>query len=307
MSDIDLHALSESYGRLFVGCELVVPGVNRTYRLTEGADTYYLRLYRPIGRSAAEIAAEIAFEMRLLREVRPTLGIDVARPFRTIDEADCAWITFEGAERAAGLFQALDGRPIADDPEDVSLFGSALAKLHGALTVIETGGARPLDPALLCAQCVASLAQLPGSEAAWHAVDRFRAEMVGDPAARDLPSGLCHGDARLANAVARDGTVGFFDFDDCGCGPYLLDLGTAVWHFVRGDPGKSAALVAALLAGYEQIRPLSGKERQALPHFVKLAEVRALLFLANFCVLTDDLWLRVLDQATNLLRRELVF
>lgn len=303
MSDIDLRALSESYGRSFASCELKVPGVNRTYRLTEGADTYYLRLYRPIGRSAAEIA----FEMRLLREVRPTPGIDVARPFRTIDGADCAWITFEGVERAAGLFQALDGRPIADDPGDVKLFGSALAKLHGALTVIEAGGARPLDPASLCAQCVVSLARFPGSEAAWHAIDRCRAEMIGDPAARDLPMGLCHGDARLANAVARDGTVGFFDFDDCGCGPYLLDLGTAVWHFVRGDPGKTAALAAALLAGYEHIRPLSAKERQALPHFVKLGEVRALLFLAKFCVLKDDLWLHVLDQATNLLHRELAF
>jgi Ser/Thr protein kinase RdoA (MazF antagonist) len=303
MSDIDLYALSESYGRLFASCELMVPGVNRTYRLTVGADTYYLRLYRPIGRSAAEIA----FEMRLLRQVRPTRGIDVARPFRTIDGADCAWITFEGVERAAGLFQGLDGRPIADDPEDVKLFGSALAKLHGALTAIEASGARPLDPASLCAKSVVSLARIPGSEAAWHAIDRCRAEMIADPAARDLPSGLCHGDARLANAVARYGTVGFFDFDDCGCGPYLLDLGTAVWHFVRSDPGKTAALVAALLAGYEQIRPFSRKERQALPHFVKLAEVRALLFLADFCVLTDDLWLRVLDQATNLLQRELVF
>ncbi len=122
-------------------------------------------------------------------------------------------------ERAAGLFQGLDGRPIADNPEDVTLFGSGLAKLHRALAAIEVGGARPLDPASLCSQCVTSLARIPESKDAWHAVDRCRAEMVGDPATHDLPSGNCHGDARLANAVIRDSTVGFFDFDDCGYGP----------------------------------------------------------------------------------------
>lgn len=58
---------------------------------------------------------------------------------------------------------------------------------------------------------------------------------------------------------------------------------------------------------YERIRPLAGTERRALPHFVSLAEVRALLFLAEFCILAGDLWPHVLDQATNLLDRELIF
>lgn len=303
MSDIDLHTLSRCYGRVFAGCELVVPGANRTYRLSADEDAYYLRLYRPIGRSAAEIA----FEMCLLREVQLTPGINVARPIQTVDGADCARVLFNGVDRASGLFHALDGRPMANDPEDVALFGSALAKLHGALAGIKAGGARPLDLATLCSHPSVALANIPGSEAARSAVDRCRAGMLGDPTAHGLPSGYCHGDARLANALACNGTVGFFDFDDCGYGPYLLDLGTAAWHFVRSDPAKTAALVAALLAGYERIRPLSGVERRALPHFIKLAEVRALLFLAEFCVIADDLWLRVFDQATNLLDRELSF
>ncbi|MBA9071481.1 Ser/Thr protein kinase RdoA (MazF antagonist) [Methylobacterium sp. RAS18] len=303
MSDIDLHALSQCYGRVFAGCELVVPGANRTYRLTAGGDAYYLRLYRPIGRSATEIA----FEMCLLREVQPILGIDVARPIYTVDGTDCTRVLFDGVDRAAGLFHALDGRPLSNNPEDVALFGSALAKLHRALARIDGGGARLLNPATLCAHSAVSLARIPGSEPVRRAVDRCRAEMLGDPAVHDLPSGNCHGDARLANVVAWDGTVGFFDFDDCGYGPYLLDLGTAAWHFVRGDPAKTAALIASLLAGYERVRPLSEAERQALPHFVKLAEIRALLFLAEFCSLTDDLWPRVLDRATTVLDSELRF
>ncbi len=127
MSDIDLRALSQRYGRVFANCSLVVPGANRTYSLTADDNAYYLRLYRPTGRSAAEIR----FEMRLLHEVRLTPGIDVARPIPTVDGQDCARVPFDGVDRVAGLFHALDGRPIADAPEDVVLFGSALAQLHG--------------------------------------------------------------------------------------------------------------------------------------------------------------------------------
>jgi len=190
-------------------------------------------------------------------------------------------VLFDSVDRMAGLFHALDGRPIADDPEDVALFGSALARLHGALSGIEAGGVRPLNPTTLCAHPAASLAGINGSDSVRHAIDRCRAEMLSDPATHDLPSGNCHGDARLANAIAQDGTIGFFDFDDCGHGPYVLDLGTAIWHFVRGGPAK-AALIAALLGGYERVCPLSEAERRALPQFVKLAEIRALLFLAEF-------------------------
>ncbi|WP_407529707.1 phosphotransferase enzyme family protein [Methylobacterium oryzisoli] len=301
MSDIDLHDLSRCYGRAFAGCELVVPGVNRTYRLAAGDDLYYLRLYRPVGRSPAEIA----FELRLLREVRPTSGIDVARPIRTVHGADCAQVAFGGVDRVACLFQALEGRPVTYDPDDVTLFGAALAKLHGALAGIDGGEVRPLNPEALCVRAAAALTGVAGSEAARRAIDRCRTELLGDPAPHDLPSGNCHGDAWSANAVVQGGTVGFLDFDDCGYGPYLLDLGTAAWHLVVREQPRAGALIAALLAGYETGRALSEAERQALPCYVKLAEIRALLFLAEFCTLADGLWPRALDRATNLLEREL--
>jgi Ser/Thr protein kinase RdoA (MazF antagonist) len=301
MSDIGLHDLSRCYGRSFTSCELVVPALSRTYRLVADDGIFYLRLYRPIGRSPAEIA----FEIRLQREVRPTPGLDVAQPIRTVDDADCACLSFEGVNRTAGLFQALDGRPIANEPADVALFGSALAKLHGALAEIDGGDVRPLDPVPLCARSLVSLTKIPNSATIRRAVERCRAEMLADPTMQGLPSGNCHGDARLANAVIRDGSVGFFDFDDCGYGPYLIDLGTAVWHFAVGEPSRTEALIAAILEGYEKERPLSPAERRALPHFVRLAQIRALLFLAEFCVLERDLWEAVFGRATNLLERDL--
>lgn len=302
MSDIDLHYLARRYGQAFTGCTLTVSGANRTYRLIADRNcSYYLRLYRPAGRTRAEIA----FELRLLREARPIPGIDVARPIRTVDGADCVHLPFDNARRTACLFQALDGRPLTDSHQDAALFGSALAKLHAALVGIDGGAARPLDPAALCMLANAWVRSIPGSDTVRGAIAHCRDAILGDSATYSLPSGNCHGDARMANAVVRDGTVGFFDFDDCGCGPYLLDLGTAAWHFLDGDPSRTEALVTALLTGYERDRPLSGVERRALPHFVKLAEVRALLFLAGFCTPAHELWPRAFDRATSLLMREL--
>ncbi|PXW61345.1 hypothetical protein [Methylobacterium sp. B4] len=108
---------------------MVVPGVNRTDRLAAGGEVYDLRLYRPVGRSPAEMA----FVLRLLREARPIPGIDAARPIRTVDGADRLQVPFGGVGRTAGLFEALERRPITKDPEDAALFGSALATLHRAL------------------------------------------------------------------------------------------------------------------------------------------------------------------------------
>lgn len=142
VSEIDLVHLSKCYGLAFIGCALVVSGGNRTYRLATEGKAYYLRLYSLTRRSPAEIA----FELRLLREVRPTPGIDVARPIRTAEGADCASIVFEGVTRAACLFQALDGRAVGYELGDMALFGAALAKLHDALAGIKGGEARLLDP-----------------------------------------------------------------------------------------------------------------------------------------------------------------
>jgi Ser/Thr protein kinase RdoA (MazF antagonist) len=61
--------------------------------------------------------------------------------------------------------------------------------------------------------------------------------------------GLIHADTRLANLLVHQGTTAIIDFDDCGLGWYLYDLGTSV-SFFEDDPAVPA-LVAAWLAGYQ--------------------------------------------------------
>src|SRR3954467_11927531 len=102
--------------------------------------------------------------------------------------------------------------------------------------------------------------------------------------------GLVHADMRLANLIvdlddpARPGQDGpsapsrevtVIDFDDCGFGLYLYDLGSSL-SFIEDDP-RVPELIDAWVAGYREVGSLSEEEVAELPTFVLL---RRLLLVA---------------------------
>lgn len=88
--------------------------------------------------------------------------------------------------------------------------------------------------------------------------------------------GLVHADLRLANLlVGGAGEVNVIDFDDCGFGWYLYDLGSSL-SFIEDDP-RVPELIDAWVAGYTRVVPLSAQERAELATFVLL---RRLLLVA---------------------------
>jgi Ser/Thr protein kinase RdoA (MazF antagonist) len=120
-----------------------------------------------------------------------------------------------------------------------------------------------------------------------------------------LVSGICHGDPWTGNARVQNGKTVFFDFDDFGHGPFVLDLSTAAWHFAHEESVQNEAMTKALISGYAKVRPLSGPELEALPIFIKLNEVRSLLFLARYCVLSNEMWTRAFEGAKELFSQSL--
>ena len=303
MDDLDLECLSLRYGCSFDRAERVVAGVNRTYRLSSGAQHHYLRMYRPTGRSRAEIA----FELRLLRQCRPTPGIDVARPIATSDGADLISLSFGSQPRYGCLFTALEGRPLTHASDDMKRFGSSIAKLHGALSGIVGSETRPLDPLTLCRRAIEALESIANTAPTRRAIEAWCGPAFGDATRYHLPSGNCHGDAWAGNAVVQGSDVGFLDFDDCGHGPYVIDLGTAAWHLIAQDGPAAEAHLAALISGYEEVRTLEEDERRRLFDFVKLAEVRSMLFLAAFNLLDEQQWQHTFARAQALFARERPF
>jgi Ser/Thr protein kinase RdoA (MazF antagonist) len=88
--------------------------------------------------------------------------------------------------------------------------------------------------------------------------------------------GLIHADMRLANLIVdSDAAVSVIDFDDCGFGWYMYDLGSSV-SFIEHYP-QVPEMIDAWVRGYRAEAPLSAVEAAELPTFVLL---RRLLLVA---------------------------
>ncbi|SDJ04229.1 Ser/Thr protein kinase RdoA involved in Cpx stress response, MazF antagonist [Actinokineospora alba] len=71
--------------------------------------------------------------------------------------------------------------------------------------------------------------------------------------------GMVHADFTPENVLVRDGQMTIIDFDDSGPGYYVFDLATAAFFYLPHRRGEE--IVASLLAGYEEVRPLTDVDR----------------------------------------------
>lgn len=294
MSDIDREKLSYRYGRSFTDIDVVVGGVNRTYRVLAGEDVFYLRLYRSFGRPLSQITAEAS----LLTRFPDNPHVGVSRPVATTDGAYVIELGWNDEQRHACLFQSAEGEQIElNNAAHMGRFGASIASVHLAMPAVIHGEVRELDPIAIVHDTLRALRELPQSGEVVEAIRDDYLPSLLRLDLRGLVSGLCHGDPWTGNARFQNGKTVFFDFDDIGHGPFVLDLSTAAWHFAHEESAQNDAMTKALITGYEKVRPLSMPELEALPLFIKLAEVRSLLFLARYCVLSDKMWTKAFEGA----------
>ncbi len=121
------------------------------------------------------------------------------------------------------------------------------------------------------------------SSASDHAVLERAAAMVGERLAAfgKSPSrwGLIHADLRLANLLVYDDEIRVIDFDDCGFGWYLHDLGTAL-SFIE-DRADKDELIDHWMAGYRRYRRLSAEEIVMIPTFIMLRRLQLLAWIGS--------------------------
>ncbi|CAN5463490.1 hypothetical protein BH10PSE7_BH10PSE7_43170 [soil metagenome] len=106
------------------------------------------------------------------------------------------------------------------------------------------------------------------------AADRIRDRLAAFGKSPDR-FGLVHCDMRLANLLLDGKTTKVIDFDDCGFSWYLYDCATAL-SFIEDRPDVPG-LIAAWVAGYRDVAPLSAEEEAEIPTLVML---RRLLLVA---------------------------
>ena len=91
--------------------------------------------------------------------------------------------------------------------------------------------------------------------------------------------GLIHADLRLANLLVEGDRTKVIDFDDCGFGWYLYDLGTAL-TFMEERPD-AEALVGAWVRGYRRLAPLSREEEGEIPTFIMLRRMMVVAWIGS--------------------------
>ncbi|MFC1452156.1 phosphotransferase enzyme family protein [Verrucomicrobiota bacterium] len=258
-----------------VSCDPLHLGLNDTYLIRTGDESYVLRVYRAGWRSPEDIH----YELDLLAHLRDR-GVPVATPVARRNGDLMRLLPAPEGTRPAVLFTYASGKRPAETAPYVHTLGRAIGRLHAAADGFTSRHARfPLDLGYFLDHPVRSLrpvlASRPGD---WNdlvaIVEEVRACAERIPLTA-LDWGPCHGDIDWKHLhVADDQSITLFDFDNGGPGWRSFDLATfrvrtseeSVWN--------------GFLEGYRTERPVSDQDLHAIPLFMVMLRIYMLGFAA---------------------------
>ena len=269
LGEFDVGALRSAKG--------IAEGVSNSNWLieTEGADGAGARFILTMYEARTEVA-ELPFFLGLMDHLSAR-GCPV--PATIHDRAGKAFRLLGG--KAVALIEFLPGVSVSlPTPAQARAVGTALAQLHLAAADFALTRANDLDPAgwqrLLGACPAEGLAQIDPELAAL--VAAHLPELCGHWPSH-LPRSVIHADLFPDNVLMLgDAVTGLIDFYFACIDVTAYDLAVthAAWCFDDSGRTFQPDLSAALLAGYEAVRPLSAAERAALPLLGRGAAMRFL-------------------------------
>ena len=195
---------------------------------------------------------------------------------RTIhDREGRGWRMVEG--KAVALIEFLPGVSVdRPTPAQARAVGAALAELHRAsasYSGTRANDLRPADWQALFERC-GDLARI--DPALPPLVERHMPALLENWPG-DLPETVIHADLFPDNVLMMGERVGGlidFYFACRDFAAYDLAVTHAAWCFAKDGRGCRADIGAALVEGYEAVRPLSAEERAALPLLARGAAMR---------------------------------
>ena len=257
---------------------------NATYRVDDpvtGSRTV-LRVHRPGYHTRAAIDSELAWVSALRQD-------GAVRTPAVVPATDGSHIVAghsDGESRNAVMFAWVPGAEPPQDRlvEDFEELGAITARLHrhargwarpAGFTRLTWDYQRSIGPSGHWGRWQDGIGVGPAELRQLSRLDsRLRQRLAAFGTGPDR-FGLIHADMRLANLLVDDGTVSVIDFDDCGFGWYMYDLGSSV-SFIEHYP-QVPDMIDSWVNGYRSEEPLSEAEADELPTFVLL---RRLLLVA---------------------------
>ena len=246
---------------------LLRAGVNHTYLIETGEERYVYRVYTRNWRSKEEIEAEIQLLAALKEQ-----GIKVSY---ALPDKEGGWMQeIEAAEgmRYGLLFSYCGGKLIREHTgASARKLGETMAHMHQVMQN-RTLPRKTYDATSLLTWAAAQLAAHfhPEQEEVQYVQRAAKklAEVMAEAPASQLRTGLVHLDMGYGNIKEQeDGSIAVYDFDNLGNGWLFLDIAYSVMIMFRHQPHreKYEVLLAAFLAGYETVLPVSETEKSLIP------------------------------------------
>jgi Ser/Thr protein kinase RdoA (MazF antagonist) len=245
-------------------------GLHDTYLVSNGSIHLMLKIYRRGWKSLENIKAELDVILALKQK-----GIDVAVPYKDRNGHYVQELTFPEGTRYAIISMYAPGVKLKQLNEEVAKhFGKKLASMHvAAIDMNHEGLQRNYYLGNVFNDTMESISSVLTDK---QILESFRLlyfkmdSILNAFDVEELKVGICHGDAHFENAHFKleSGKITFFDFDFCGNGYLLYDVGSFC-HYERNN----AQNVSAFLAGYQEVLPLSPVEHKLIPFFTLLMRI----------------------------------
>ena len=268
---------------------------------------YVLRVHRPGQHTTKAIQSELLW----LTALRQDTTLNLPQPVPTQADAPLTVAEAEGVPepRVCVLFRWLPGRFLEDQltPAHLERVGMLTARLHehtaqwqppdhfvrGRVDVLTAEARRSshVDPhtatlaeleqrptdedAERCLRLVTELCSADDGAVVRRAIERIQRVLRELGYGADT-FGLIHADLHQENYCFDRGRVCAIDFDDCGFGHYLFDLNVTLIELQ--ELPQYAALRAALLKVYRQVRPLPRALEAYLDTFFVLRRLQLLMW-----------------------------
>lgn len=246
-----------------VGCRVLKTNINHTYRITTHSSNYILRIYALGHRSIQDVTEEI----RLLNDVKTI--INVSYPIADTAGNYIHEINAPEGVRYAVLFSFAEGKKLRHLNTELNFnIGIETGKLH-AVTHSKSIDRVTYSVEMLVGWAYKQLLAYISEETEEMKFIKTSEAALAAVFEGQLPSGIVHLDLWYDNFSVQDnGIITFFDFDNCGNGWLVLDIGYYCMQlfYVEQDKEEYEKKKNAFLDGYRSKKQLSESELALIPY-----------------------------------------
>lgn len=275
LDDAQLSQLAAAFGLGDVHAHRAIAAgtINSNYAIETAGGPFFVRVNE--GKSEHDVAWEARLVAALAERgviTPPPLVAQDGRPYAPLLGPTTKWIS---------VFPWRAGHHLAASevtPALAETFGAALAQLHVAGLALPESWRRGsiYDHAHLVGRFDRFARE--GDPALAHAITILRdelAEAARQAAVRRRAThGMIHGDLFRDNVLwAGDQISAILDFEQASGGSLAYDLAVCINDWCWTDRPR-LAIAAALVTGYQRVRPLSDADRAALPVEIRAAAAR---------------------------------